>query len=266
MKKISAFYYLIFFFLFSTYSVISSANELEIVNLNFRPASQIIPLVKPLLDKNGTISGEKYVLFIKTSRNNFNQIMEAVKILDAELRQLRISIMQESATTMKQFGFNASHKNKTTRAKILSTNRVNKNARQQTIQVTEGQWATLQTGISVPSISRTKNSDGTVTESVKYQSIITRIKIRPVINADKVVIKIKSSTGLKSTTNTGAGQAHASHGLNTQVTGYIGEWIALGGIRSADNNSGSGFIFSTHRNSESMRQIFIKVNITTYQD
>ena len=237
------------------------ANQLEIINLNHRPAKELIPILEPLIDKNGSISGEKYVLFIRTSYKNFQQIKEALITLDADFRQLSINIMQESATTMKQYGFKVSKDNKKTNAKVYSTQHSASNPKQQTIQVTEGQWATLQTGMSIPSISRSKNPNGTITESIQYKTILSKLKIHPVINGDKINIKIKSFTGSKDSINSGTTQ-----GINTSVTGKLGEWIALGGITSANNNSASGFVFSTKRTSDSSQQIFIKIDITKYQE
>jgi len=242
--------------------LMSLANELEIINLNHRPAKDLIPILKPLLAKNASISGEKHVLFIRTSEKNLRQIKAAIKVLDADLRQLKISIMQESAQTMKQYGYSISKNKQATNANIFSTTRSRKNPRQQNVQVTEGQWATLQTGISVPEITRTKNSNGTITESIQYQTVITRLKIQPVIVGKKINIKIQSSTGLKRNVN----QNNETRGINTTVTGNLGEWIALGGITTANANSNSGFIFSTQRTSDSMQQIFVKVEISTYQD
>ena len=244
-------------------SIINSAlaNQLEIINLNHRPAKELIPILKPLLDKNGSISGEKYVLFIRTSYKNFIQIKEALVTLDADFRQLRINIMQESAATMKQYGFNITKENKKTNAKVYTTQHSASNPKQQTIQVTEGQWATLQTGMSIPSISRSKNPNGTITESIQYKTIMSRLKIHPLINGDKINIKIKSFTGSKDAINSGSIQ-----GINTSVTGKLGEWIALGGITSAKDSSKTGFTFSTNRTSESTRQLFIKIDITQYQE
>lgn len=234
------------------------ANQLEIVNLNHRPAKELIPILRPLLDKNGSISGEKYVLFIRTSYKNFQQLQKAIKTLDANFRQLSISIMQESAATMKRYGLSI-EKNKKTNAKNYSTQNSKTKPKQQTIQVTEGQWATLQTGMSIPSISRSKNPNGTITESIQYQTILSRLKIHPILNGDKINIKIKSFTGSKDSISSGATQ-----GIDTSVIGNLGEWIALGGITTATESSKSGFTFSTKRNSDASRQIFIKINITKY--
>lgn len=237
------------------------AYELEIVNLNHRPAKEIIPIIKPLIDKDGSISGEKYVLFIRTSYKNFQQIKSALTTLDADFRQLRISIMQESAANMKRFGYNVTKDAKKTNAKVYSTQHAPSSTKQQTIQVTEGQWATLQTGMSIPSISRSQNPNGTITESIQYKTIVSRLKIHPVINGNMINVEIKSFTGNKDSVN-----SNTSQGLNTSVKGKLGEWIALGGITSATNKNSVGFIFSTHRTSDSSQQIFIKIDITKYQE
>lgn len=237
------------------------AYELEIINLKYRPAKELIPILKPMIDNDGSISGEKYVLFIKTSYKNFQQIKSALNTLDAAFRQLTISIMQESSANMKRYGYNVTKDATKTNAKVYSTQRKSSNPKQQTIQVTEGQWATLQTGMSIPSISRSKNANGTITESIQYKTIISRLKIHPVINGNNINVKIKSFTGSKDSVN-----SNSLQGINTSVIGKIGDWIALGGITSSTQNNQAGFIFSTQRTSDSTRQIFIKIDIKEYQD
>jgi len=251
----------VLFILLANFISTCFAYELEIINLNHRPAKEVIPILTPLLDKDGSISGEKYVLFIRTSYKNLQQLKTAISTLDADFRQLRISIMQESATTMKRYGYNVTKDTKKTNSIIYSTQHDSSNPKQQTIQVTEGQWATLQTGMSIPTISRAQNPNGTITESIEYKTIVTRLKIHPIINGDKVNVKIKSFTGSKDSIN-----SDSTQGLNTSVIGTLGEWIALGGITSATDNSKTGFIFSTQRTSDLTRQIFIKIEITKYQD
>lgn len=235
------------------------ANELEIINLNYRPAKDILPILTPLLEKNGTISGEKYVLFIRTSAKNLSDLKKAIATLDADLRQLRISIMQESASNMKRHGFSVSSTSKKTNAIVYSTKEKTNKSNQQMIQVTEGQWATLQTGMSLPELTRTKNSNGTITESLEYKTIITRLKIQPILQGDNINVKVTSFTGKKN-----SHKSKTLQGLSTSVKGKVGQWIALGGITTPSSNQQSGYIFSTQHIAESNKQIFIKVEITQY--
>jgi len=233
----------------------SFANGLEIINLEHRAAKDIIPIIQPLLDKNGSISGEKHVLFIRTSYKNLQQIKSILPILDAEYRVLRISIIQETAQMMKRYGY-LETKKENNNAIIYSTERSKKIPNQKTIQVTEGQWATLQTGVSIPSLSRTKNPDGTITESIEYQSVYTRLKIQPKINGKKIKLQVLSHTGNKETIN-------SVEAVKSQTSGELGEWIALGGISEPSNNT---FTFSTQHSNSSKQQLFIKIELTKHQD
>jgi len=233
----------------------SFANGLEIINLEHRSAKELIPIIQPLLDKNGSISGEKHVLFIRTSYKNLQQIKSILPILDAEYRVLRISIMQETAQIMKRYGY-LKPKQINNNAIIYSTERSKKIPNQKTIQVTEGQWATLQTGVSIPSLSRTKNPDGTITESIEYQSVYTRLKIQPQIDGKKIKLQVLSHTGNKQTIN-------SVEAVKSQTSGELGEWIALGGISEPSNNT---FTFSTQHSNSSKQQLFIKIELTKHQD
>lgn len=238
---------------------LSFAYNLEIINLNNRPAKDLIPILQPLLVDGASISGEKFVLFVKTSDLNLIQIKTALETLDADYRVLKISVLQESLNMMKRLGYQISGTNKKISASTYSTNRKSNNPKKQVIMVTEGQWASLQTGISVPMLYRTHNANGTVTVATQYQSVYTKLKLFPIINGDKVNMRIQSYTGDKKNVAT-------STGINTRITGDVGKWIALGGITEATSTSKSGYTFSTQRTSNSMQQIFVKIEITKYQE
>ena len=242
--------------------VSSFAYELEIINLEHRTAEDVIPIIKPLLEKKESISGEKSVLFLRASNETIQQVISILPIIDAELRVLRISIMQETAQMMERYGYNISsnkaNKNNST-SMIYSTQRSGNNPKQQVINVSEGQWASLQTGINIPSLMRTTNSDGTVTESVNYQSIFSKLKIHPSIKGKEFKIQIQSNTGTNSNISN-------SQTLTSYVHGKLGEWIALGGIKDNKNNHSNRYTFTTDRNNHSQQQIFVKIELSQHND
>lgn len=249
--------------LFASISYKTMAYELEIINLKHRPAQDIIPILEPLLEKDASISGEKFVLFIRASNETLQQIISILPTIDAELRVLRISIMQESAQTMQRYGYRISgssqKKSGNSNVMVYSTKRSSNNPKQQVILVSEGQWASLQTGVNMPSITRSTNPDGTITESVQYKSIYTRLKIQPIIRGKKIKMQVQSFTGNKE-------NIASIHGIKTNISGNLGQWIALGSIIEKSNSSNSGFVFSTQRRLNSKQQIFIKIELTKHQD
>lgn len=237
----------------------SFAYNLEIISLQHRPANEIIPVLKPLLIKDGSISGENFTIFIQTSDDNLQQLKSLLPVLDIQYRLLRISMMQETPQMMKRYGYLVDDKNKKSNTMIYSTQRKQNNPNQQIIQVTEGQWATLQTGTSIPSLSRTTNHDGTVTESIQYSTVLTRLKIHPVIKGKKLNIEIQSQTGNNN-------NIQDMPVIKSRVSGELGEWIALGGIVSKQTKTASRYSFTTQRSSNTAQQLFIKIELTTYQD
>ena len=251
MKNILLYYLLLFNLI-----VISSASafEIEIVNLKYRAANDVIPIIKPLLNKNETISGEKRVLFVRASNETLQQIISILPIIDAELRVLRISIMQDTMEMMRRNGYLTSNK-KNNNNVIYSTKRSQFNPPQQVILISEGQWASLQTGINIPKLTRSTNDNGTVTESIDYQSIYTRIKIHPAINGKKLNIQVQSNTGSKQ-------DITHSQTVTSSLKGTLGEWIALGGI----NNVKSNYTFTNLRADQLKQQLFIKIELTKHPD
>ena len=237
----------------------SYANELEIISLNNRPASDLIPIIKPLLDKNGSISGENYTLFIRTSNKNLKQIKNIIDKLDADYRLLTINILQESAETMKRYGYKLTAKQNTTTSKTYTTSHLKHHPNIQTLQVTEGQWATLQTGISIPTINRTTNTDGTVTESLQYQTVFTRLKIQPVLTGEKIRIQLQSITGKEKNLST-------RQPINTTIKGRLNKWIALGGIQQSVTPANTSYVFTTQRHTSTTKQLFVKIEISQNQE
>ena len=66
------------------------AQSLEIIELRNRPAEQVIPIVQPMLEKGGALSGTGFQLFVRTSPANLAQIRQMVASLDRAARQLII--------------------------------------------------------------------------------------------------------------------------------------------------------------------------------
>src|SRR5262245_24313977 len=56
--------------------------SLEVVKLKYRPAEDIIPALRPLLEPGGALSGEGFNLFVKASPNNLAQLRQALEQLD----------------------------------------------------------------------------------------------------------------------------------------------------------------------------------------
>src|SRR5215216_6184113 len=67
-------------------------NALEIIALRHRTAEQVIPVLVPLIEAGGTLSGQGTQLFVRTSPANLSDIKLALESVDRPLRRLMISV------------------------------------------------------------------------------------------------------------------------------------------------------------------------------
>ena len=79
---------------------VSGAQSLQIIELHYRLADQILPSLQPLVEPGGVLSGTDSTLFVRTSPGNFEQIRQAVALLDRAPRQLLISVGQGTVETV----------------------------------------------------------------------------------------------------------------------------------------------------------------------
>ncbi len=78
--------------------------ETRILQLRHRDADEVMPILAPLLQGDGRISGRQYQLFVRTSEKNVAEIQRVLKEIDTPLRNMRISVRHtdNQNTTVRQ--------------------------------------------------------------------------------------------------------------------------------------------------------------------
>src|SRR5258706_15326332 len=74
----------------------AQATVLEVIALRYRTAEQVIPVLKPLLDRSGTLSGMQNQLIVRTTPANLAELKQVLATLDAQPRQLMITVRQDA--------------------------------------------------------------------------------------------------------------------------------------------------------------------------
>ena len=82
------------------WALLAGAQDLQIIELRYRLAEQVLPSLQPLVEPGGVLTGMESTLFVRTSPGNFEQIRQAVALLDREPRQLLISVGQGTVETV----------------------------------------------------------------------------------------------------------------------------------------------------------------------
>ena len=68
---------------------------LEIIPLQFRNADEIIPIIRPLVQHGGTVTGMNNQLIIKTTAGNLMEIKQILAKIDKAARRLLITVKQD---------------------------------------------------------------------------------------------------------------------------------------------------------------------------
>ncbi|MCG8426249.1 MAG: hypothetical protein MI754_02695, partial [Chromatiales bacterium] len=80
---------------------------LEIITLTSRPVSEVLPIIKPFISPDGSVSGMQNQLIIRTSPDNLEEIKEILAKIDTPARRLMISVRQGESTNQQRQGISA---------------------------------------------------------------------------------------------------------------------------------------------------------------
>ena len=251
------------------------AQELQVIDLKFRRADEIIPIVQPLLEAGGVLTGMDNVLFVRTSAGNFAQIQQAVAVLDRAPRQLLVSVGQGTATDSSSAGVRGSATVGSGDVQI-GVNRppgfepgaqvqVESRAQQASIhnvssvRTFEGTEAFIAIGQSAP-VTTTTVTPGwngpVVQQTTQYRDASTGFYATVRINGDRVTLDISP----RQQEFRGRSDVVATQGAATTVAGRLGEWIPIGGVREDRSGTAGGLLVWGARAASSEYSAWVKVD------
>lgn len=257
--------------------------KIEVITLSYRTAEQVIPLIQPLVGKDGAVTGIQNRLVIRTSPDKMVQIKRVIASIDTKPRRLMIVVRQNTtrealAQEASVFGSVGTDHARVTvpetpgkaaarvevgsdgnrvGAKVTSTRDIESSADVQRVQVLEGNAAFIRVGQSVPTPTRTVVRNGrqvTVVEETQFQDVTSGFTVLPRVTGSEVTLEInpqRNTLGSRGAVNV--------QQASTILSGRIGEWIELGGVGQQGASSGSGTVYSTQDVSSDNRSIFVKV-------
>jgi type II secretory pathway component GspD/PulD (secretin) len=283
-REVAAPLTLIALLLFSV-AAFAQQSVLEVIDLKYRSADQIVPVLKPLLAPGGTISSLQNQIILRTTPQNMAELRKVLAAVDVRPRRLVISVRQEAVGTgldseaevsgsigtgdvratvpgsRKQQGSNVEIKGSGNKAsaRVLSTQSSANDRGVQSVQVLEGNEALIRVGQSIPirseSIIQTPQG-AQVSQSVQYRDADAGFRVRPRVNGDNVTMEISSRRDALSEPNS---QTFSIQRVDTVVTARLGEWIEIGAIDQSRTRSENGTISRRTGTATDDRKIFLKV-------
>jgi type II secretory pathway component GspD/PulD (secretin) len=259
---------------------------LEVIDLKYRSADQIVPMLKPLLAPGGTISALQNRVVVRTTPENLAELHKVLDAVDTRPRRLMISVRQEAQASEQSSETEISGSvgtggaratvpgsrsqqdatarvgkgDNTVRGKVSSSQSGATERGAQSVQVLEGNEAFIRIGQSVPVSSRTvtQTPQGTkTTNSVEYRDAETGFRVRPRVSGDQVTLQISTR---RDTLADAAAQTFNVQDIDTVVSGRMGEWIEIGGVVQSQVQTQSSTTSRRSSDGANDRKVFLKVD------
>ncbi len=262
--------------LLAALALVAAARELQVIELRYRLAEEIVPIVQPLLEPGGVLTGADRLLFVNTSPANFEQIRQAVELIDRRPRQLVVTVGQGTVTFEErtdvsgqaragnsdvQVGVNTPPRgdpgvaveidSRAQRANLHNTSSVRTLEGAETY-IAVGQLAPL-TSSQVVS-GRRGPREYTSTE---YHEVSTGFYATARLHGDTVRLEI--SPRQQRLRGTAAGTVVATAGVVSTISGRLGEWLPIGAVQDSGTGDTSGLLVWGRRTTESRYSAWVKV-------
>lgn len=214
---------------------------LEIIALRHRTVEQVLPVLQPLLEPGGTLSGSRGQLFLRASPANVAEIRRALEAIDRPARRLQISVRLDDAMQRDAQSVGASGAIERRGARIdITADDARARAGErvdQRIQVLEGGRATIFTG-----------------QSDLHRDMASGFEVVPRLVGEQVVLDVLQQREVPGPHGSVQGQR-----LVTTVTTRLGEWTEIGGTASQAARDDRGIAGASRGRAAESRQVWVKV-------
>jgi hypothetical protein len=237
------------------------AQSLQVIDLKYRTAPEVIPVLQPLLEQGGALTGQDYKLFVRTSPANLQQLRAALAEIDRRPTQLLVSVRRSTQQEIARERGEASG-TLSNRGADVSVHATDSNARERSdgvasVQVLEGSSALISSGSDVPIVTAVAAGGGRrpwAAATTGYRNVSSGFLVTPRVNGQAVVLDIEQQD--ERVVN---GNVQTQH-LTTQVSGTIGEWIQLGGVSESASTQQRGILSRQYATSSDDRSVWVKVD------
>ncbi|WP_174625834.1 hypothetical protein [Candidatus Methylobacter favarea] len=245
---------------------------IEVVPLHNRPASEIQPLLAPLLENSDRLIDNGSSLLVKTTPERLAEIKSLINKLDTGLNNLVITVMQSSHATADELNAAAgirlnspiaepSKASGKIAGRIYQTQDQDAHESMQTIRTMEGNTAFIKAGRTYP-ITTTQSyysaygyPDGST--NTEFIDATAGFAVTPRLAGEQAVLDISPWSDSMNARN-----QIQTQNAQSRLRIKLGEWIELGGI-DENSQSGSDGHFSRRRQTDESRlRILIKVDKT----
>ena len=248
---------------------------IEVINLHSRTYDEILPVIKPFVGSDGSITGMGTSVLIKAAPERLDEIKRLLVELDRPPKRLLITVGNKQDREHSSSGYRASadiqagnsqiginspgYPVDSSQAQVIlhDGRSTTASSSQQFVQAVEGQPAYISSGLSVP-LQTTEHYYGGVTYQrniTQYQDVTSGFYVVPRVSGDVVTLEISQHDDKPGRTH---GAIHTQH-LDTVIQGRLGEWLDLGGLDTAQKYHQGGLGRSVNSRQTHLQGIQVKV-------
>ena len=272
-------------------AALSQTSVLEVIPLRYRTAQEVIPIIQPLLPREGSVSGLQSQLIVRTTPANLEEIKRILASIDTAPRQLLITVRQDSdidrsRSTAEISGSVAGQHGRVTvppvsrdprggnvviregddrlRAHVIEGSSAESERNLQTVRVMEGREAFVRVGQSVPVRGREVRRtvvNGQVVEQVvdsaQFRDITTGFYVLPRVAGDRVTLDVSPQRESLSRQVPGGVNVQS---VVTTVSGRLGEWMEIGGLGQDASGQQTVLLGRSSTATRDSRRVLVKVD------
>jgi hypothetical protein len=258
------------------FTAVAWADEVEVIQLRHRTADEMVPLLQPMVERGGAVTGMNNALVIRSSRANIEQLRQIVATLDRAPRRLLISVRQDAAGVVEERGAGVSGTVRSGNAGVgvnepprpssgvsagMYDNRIRAEDRVTSqVQALEGSPALINAGQTVPVQTTTVTSGWgapIVQSTTGFQQLNSGFYVVPRIAGDRVTLEIQTQRAVPG--RLGPGSANTQQ-IAATASGRLGEWFPLGGIDQSGPGRQSGILYGTSGVRSGTSSVWVKVD------
>jgi type II secretory pathway component GspD/PulD (secretin) len=251
------------------------AGEMQVIDLHYRRAEEVIPILQPLLDPGDALTGMDDKLFVRAGPAALERVTQALEVLDRAPRQLVITVGQGTVTDVVatdargaatvsggdvSVGVNRPPGADTSVQVVVAGRRQQADLRNlSSVRATEGMEAYVSLGQQVP-FTTTGVTPGwsgpIVTQSTTFRDVGTGFYATARLHGDMVTLVISSRQQSYDRTH---GGTIRTAGTDSAVTARLGEWVELGAVSESGSGSSGGLLTWGRRSAQSQYSAWLKV-------
>ena len=261
---------LIFIILLSNLSF-AGETIIEVITIYNRSASEIQPLIGPMLENTDRVIADGSNLIVKTTPERLNEIKKFINGLDTRMNNLIISVIQSRHTTAEELNA-AARVNLNIPIEDLSkssgriTGHYDQAQKQsakestQTIRTLEGNTAYIKAGNAYPIQNVQIYNSGygypAVSTSTEFIDAATGFAVTPKLAGQQAILDVSPWSDNANT----RGQIETQSAQAT-LRVNLGEWVELGGIDETSQHGINGNLANNRQTSENRLRILVKVDM-----